>query len=204
MCRPPRPISTSPRDCTTAGSASASSTTARPSSTSWSRCPGSGEISRIDPFDVIDTLGERGPIAAHLGAYEDRRSQRDMAALHRRRLQRRRDRAARGRHRRREVVRLPGARAALGADQPGAHDREHQHDQPPGAAGRQGPPAPRARRSPTDDYAPSFALLKGWRNYLCLLRLNQAVGSQRTLLEQDKVDELIGLSEWAATRPTAR
>ena len=38
---------------------------------------------------------------------------------------------------------------------------------------------------------PSFALLKGWRNYLCLARLNQAVGSQRTLLEQDKLDELI-------------
>jgi ATP-dependent DNA helicase DinG len=49
----------------------------------------------------------------------------------------------------------------------------------------------------TGDYTPSFALLKGWRNYLCLSRLHQAVGSQRTLLEQDKLDELIGLSEWA-------
>ena len=50
----------------------------------------------------------------------------------------------------------------------------------------------------TDEYTPSFALLKGWRNYLCLARLNQAVGSQRTLLEQDKVDELIGLAEWSS------
>ena len=37
-------------------------------------------VVRIDPFDVVDTLGERGPVAAQLGQYEDRRSQRDMAA----------------------------------------------------------------------------------------------------------------------------
>ncbi len=55
-----------------------------------------------------------------------------------------------------------------------------------------------APRSATDDYAPSFALLKGWRNYLCLARLHQAVGAQRTLLEQDKLDELVGLAEWSA------
>jgi ATP-dependent DNA helicase DinG len=49
----------------------------------------------------------------------------------------------------------------------------------------------------TGDHVPSFALLKGWRNYLCLSRLHQAVGAQRTLLEQEKLDELIALSEWA-------
>ena len=32
----------------------------------------------------------------------------------------------------------------------------------------------------TDTHEPSFALLKGWRNYLCLARLHQAVGAQRT------------------------
>ncbi len=37
-------------------------------------------VVRIDPFDVIDTLGEGGPVAAELRRYEDRRSQRDMAA----------------------------------------------------------------------------------------------------------------------------
>ena len=35
---------------------------------------------RLDPLDVVATLGERGPIAPVLGAYEDRPSQRDMAA----------------------------------------------------------------------------------------------------------------------------
>ena len=37
-------------------------------------------VLRIDPFDVVDTLGEGGPVAQELGQYEDRRSQRDMAA----------------------------------------------------------------------------------------------------------------------------
>jgi ATP-dependent DNA helicase DinG len=34
----------------------------------------------IDPFSIIETLGERGPIAGQLRKYEDRRTQRDMAA----------------------------------------------------------------------------------------------------------------------------
>lgn len=35
---------------------------------------------RIDPFDIVDTLGERGAVATVLGQYEDRPTQRDMAA----------------------------------------------------------------------------------------------------------------------------
>ena len=98
---------------------------------------------------------------------------------------------------RRQVVRLPGAGACLGARERRAHGGVHQHDQPAGAARRQGPAAasPGARRPRS--YTPTFALLKGWRNYLCLARLHQAVGSQRTLLEQDKLDELLGIAEWA-------
>ena len=37
-------------------------------------------VVRLDPFAVVDLLGERGPVAAQLGQYEDRRCQRDMAA----------------------------------------------------------------------------------------------------------------------------
>jgi ATP-dependent DNA helicase DinG len=48
-----------------------------------------------------------------------------------------------------------------------------------------------------DGYSPTFALLKGWRNYLCLARMHQAVSAQRTLLEQEKLDELIGIAEWS-------
>jgi ATP-dependent DNA helicase DinG len=48
-----------------------------------------------------------------------------------------------------------------------------------------------------DGYSPTFALLKGWRNYLCLARMHQAVSAQRTLLEHDKLDELVGIAQWA-------
>jgi ATP-dependent DNA helicase DinG len=43
-----------------------------------------------------------------------------------------------------------------------------------------------------------FALLKGWRNYLCLQRLEQAVGSQGTLFAGDTTDQLASLIQWAA------
>ena len=35
---------------------------------------------RLDPYAVVETLGEHGPVARVLGQYEDRPSQRDMAA----------------------------------------------------------------------------------------------------------------------------
>ena len=61
-----------------------------------------------------------------------------MAVDDRARLQRRRRRAARGGHRRRQVARLSRARAALGGGERRAHDRVDEHDQPAGAARRQG------------------------------------------------------------------
>ncbi|HET8649862.1 MAG TPA: ATP-dependent DNA helicase, partial [Gemmatimonadales bacterium] len=50
----------------------------------------------------------------------------------------------------------------------------------------------------TDEYTPTFALLKGWRNYICLQRLQSAMAAQRTLLEQEKLHELIDLAAWAS------
>ena len=55
---------------------------------------------------------------------------------------RRRHRADRGRHRRRQVARLSRAGAALGRGERRAHGRLDQHDQPAGAARRQGPAVP--------------------------------------------------------------
>lgn len=43
-----------------------------------------------------------------------------------------------------------------------------------------------------------FALLKGWRNYLCLNRLEQAAGAQGTLFVGDASDRLAMLIQWAA------
>ena len=89
---PRHPTSTWPPGCTTVVWASASSTTTPPRSTSSSKCRTTRIVLGIDPFDVIDTLGERGPVAQQLGQYEDRPSQRDMAAYIADALQRRRRR----------------------------------------------------------------------------------------------------------------
>jgi ATP-dependent DNA helicase DinG len=44
---------------------------------------------------------------------------------------------------------------------------------------------------------PTFALLKGWRNYLCHLRLELARSGQGSLIEQDRAGELNELAAWA-------
>ena len=54
-----------------------------------------------------------------------------------------------------------------------------------------------ARALATPDHEPTFALLKGWRNYLCLARLEQARGSQETLFEHARSAELEALAAWA-------
>jgi len=54
-----------------------------------------------------------------------------------------------------------------------------------------------ARALATPDHEPTFALLKGWRNYLCLARLEQAHGSQETLFETARGEELEALAAWA-------
>jgi ATP-dependent DNA helicase DinG len=45
---------------------------------------------------------------------------------------------------------------------------------------------------------PRYALLKGWANYLCLSRLGLAVGGQTSLLEPERQRELASLNEWAS------
>ena len=153
-------------------------------------------VSRIDPFEVIDTLGERGPIAAHLGQYEDRRSQRDMAAYiadgyNDGGVQLMEAGTGVGKSFAYLVPALAWARANQERTVVSTNTINLQEQ-------LVGKDLPLLREAlATAEYAPSFALLKGWRNYLCLSRLHQAVGAQRTLLEQDKLDELIALSEWA-------
>jgi ATP-dependent DNA helicase DinG len=46
---------------------------------------------------------------------------------------------------------------------------------------------------------PTFALLKGWNNYLCLARLELAHGGQASLLEPDRLVDVDTLVRWAAT-----
>ncbi len=151
---------------------------------------------RVDPPGIADMLGGGGPVAKALGHYEDRPSQRDMAAY-----------IADGyndggvllleagtgvgKSFAYLVPALAWARAnsertvvstntinlqeqLVGKDLPLLHDA-----------------------LADGEHAPTFALLKGWRNYLCLARLHQAVSAQRSLLEPNKLDELLGIANWA-------
>jgi ATP-dependent DNA helicase DinG len=54
-----------------------------------------------------------------------------------------------------------------------------------------------ARALGTDQRPARFALLKGWRNYVCLARLHQARGQFGALFEPDRRDELDALAAWA-------
>ncbi|MBU6366505.1 MAG: helicase [Gemmatimonadetes bacterium] len=53
-------------------------------------------------------------------------------------------------------------------------------------------------RGALTDQPVRFALLKGWRNYLCLQRLEQAQGAGSSLFEASMADEVAQLAEWAA------
>jgi ATP-dependent DNA helicase DinG len=54
-----------------------------------------------------------------------------------------------------------------------------------------------ARAFAREGIAPTFALLKGWRNYLCLARLELTMGGQLSLIEESWVGELQRLAAWA-------
>jgi ATP-dependent DNA helicase DinG len=55
-----------------------------------------------------------------------------------------------------------------------------------------------ARALADGERVPSFALLKGWRNYLCLARLEQARAGQESLFETGRASELDMLDAWAS------
>ncbi len=154
-------------------------------------------MTRLDTLSVVDTLGERGPIAARLGAFEDRQGQRDMAAH------------IADAYNDGGVVLLEagtgigksfaylvpalawakanGERTVISTNTINLQEQLVGKD------------LPFLRDALADEtHTPTFALLKGWRNYLCLARLGSAMGAQQSLLEQDKLQELLGLSEWAA------
>ena len=48
-----------------------------------------------------------------------------------------------------------------------------------------------------DDQKVRFALLKGWRNYLCLMRLEQAQSTGMALFEESLGNEIAAISAWA-------
>ena len=151
---------------------------------------------RVDPFEVLATLGEGGAIARSLGAWEDRPSQRDMAAY-----------VADGYNDGgvllleagtgvgKSFAYLVPALAWARANRERTVVSTNTINLQEQLVGKDLPLLRKALSD--DDYTPTFALLKGWRNYLCLSRLASATQAQRTLLEQERLTELYDLAEWA-------
>lgn len=153
-------------------------------------------VIRLDVLEVIAELAECGAVAKRMGQFEDRPSQRDMAAY-----------IADGYNDGGVLLleagtgigksfaylvpalawaKANGERTVISTNTINLQEQLIGKD------------LPLLRDAlATGDRIPTFAMLKGWRNYLCLARMHQAVGSQRSLLEPDKYDELQGLFAWA-------
>ncbi|MGH7630575.1 MAG: helicase C-terminal domain-containing protein [Gemmatimonadales bacterium] len=159
--------------------------------------PRGRETVRLDPYDIVATLDEGGAVARVLGQFEDRPTQRDMAAYvadgyNDGGVQLLEAGTGVGKSFAYLVPALAWARANGERTVVSTNTINLQEQ-------LVGKDLPLLRKAlACDGYAPTFALLKGWRNYLCLARLGTAVAAQRTLLEPEKVDELTGIAEWAA------
>ncbi|HET9152325.1 MAG TPA: helicase C-terminal domain-containing protein [Gemmatimonadales bacterium] len=159
--------------------------------------PRGRDVTRIDPFDIVAALGERGGVAHVLGQYEDRPSQRDMAAyiadgFNDGGVQLLEAGTGVGKSFAYLVPALAWARANGERTVVSTNTINLQEQ----LVGKDLPLLRRALGTP--EHEPTFALLKGWQNYLCLSRLAAADAAQRTLLEQERVAELHELSAWAA------
>ncbi len=152
---------------------------------------------RLDPFEVVALLGEHGPVARALGSFEDRQSQRDLTAYL---VDAYNDGGVLlleagtgvGKSFAYLVPALAWARANKERTVVSTNTINLQEQ----LVGKDLPFLADALE--TEDYRPTYALLKGWRNYLCLARLDGAVHGQQSLLEPAKHDELMQLVAWAS------
>ena len=148
----------------------------------------------IDPESVAHDLGPDGPIALRHARYEDRESQRDMAAAIARvyndggvgLLE-----AGTGVGKSLGYL-VPALRwaAANGERTIVSTNTINLQEQ---LVGKDLPFLEQA----LSDQKVRFALLKGWRNYLCKARLEQATGGAAQLFEDGMASELATLAAWA-------
>ena len=162
-------------------------------------CPRARALRRLDALDIANLLTESGPVARVLGtsAFEDRPGQRDMAAyiadvyndggialLE----------AGTGVGKSFaylvpaiEWARLNGERTVVSTNTINLQEQLVGNDLPI-----------LSRAFSTGDRAVTFALLKGWRNYLCLSRLEQARAGQESLFDDGRGAELEAIAGWAS------
>jgi len=154
-------------------------------------------LARIDPVASAALLGPRGPVARVLGAFEDRPGQRDMAAYVA-------DTYNDGGIALLEAgtgvgksfaylapaivwARENGERTVVSTNTINLQEQ---------LVGKDLPLLARALATP--DHTPTFALLKGWRNYVCLARLEHARDGRDSLFGAEREPELEALAAWAA------
>jgi ATP-dependent DNA helicase DinG len=161
-------------------------------------CPRARSAARLDPVAVAALLAESGPIAKSLGGiFEDRPGQRDMAAyiadvyndggialLE----------AGTGVGKSfaylvpaLEWARANGERTVVSTNTINLQEQLVGKDLPI-----------LARAFSSGERPVTFALLKGWRNYLCLARLDQARAGQESLFDAERAAELESLAAWAS------
>ena len=148
----------------------------------------------LAPGDVAGLLGPDGPVAARLGRYEDRPSQREMAGL------------VAGLFTRGGVGLIEagtGVGKSLGYLVPALRWAAESGERTVVSTNTitlqeqlTGKDLPFLEGALTDQKV-RFALLKGWRNYLCLQRLEQARAQGPALFEDASAAELAALEAWA-------
>ena len=156
--------------------------------------PRAQPIVAIDPDTVADLLGPDGPIAAALGRYEDRPSQREMA----RRVSTLYSRGGIG-----LIEAGTGVGKSLGYLVPALRWAAANGERTIVSTATitlqeqlVGKDLPFLAEALTDQPV-RFALLKGWRNYLCLQRLEQARAAGASLFDSGASAELDALAAWA-------
>ena len=148
----------------------------------------------LAPTDVAGLLGPDGPVAARLGRYEDRPSQREMAGM------------IAGLFSRGGVGLIEagtGVGKSLGYLVPALRWAAESGERTVVSTNTitlqeqlTGKDLPFLEGALTDQKV-RFALLKGWRNYLCLQRLEQARAQGPALFEDAASAELAALEAWA-------
>ena len=148
----------------------------------------------LAPDDVSGVLGPDGPVAAHLGRYEDRPSQREMARL----IAQLYSRGGVG-----LIEAGTGVGKSLGYLVPALRWAAQSGERTVVSTNTitlqeqlTGKDLPFLETALTDQKV-RFALLKGWRNYLCLQRLEQARLQGPALFDDGAASELAMIEAWA-------
>lgn len=156
--------------------------------------PKPAKPSALVPGDVAGALGPQGPIAHHLGRYEDRPSQREMARL----IAQLYTRGGVG-----LIEAGTGVGKSLGYLVPALRWAAESGERTVVSTNTitlqeqlTGKDLPFLKKA-LDDQPVRFALLKGWKNYLCLARLEQASAQAPVLFEDDASADLAMLHAWA-------